>query len=283
MTGTDAALRWTRLAVRPSHADTRDAVSGAMFAAGAQGIHEEGELLVTHLETAAEAAAIESAVRAADLGASIDAVSIPAVDWSVAWRESIRAHEVGTLIVAPPWLASDLDPLRTVIIEPAMAFGTGDHPTTRGVLRLMQSVIRSGDTVADLGAGSAVLAIAAAKLGAARATAVEMDHDAISNAVENIDRNGVADRVRVIEGDAGVLLPLLAPVRVVFANIISGVLVELLPVIARSLTDDGVAILSGILDEERERMLSVFLAGGWHVLSEDAEGSWWSVALAGGR
>jgi ribosomal protein L11 methyltransferase len=121
------------------------------------------------------------------------------------------------------------------------------------VLRLMQSFIRDGDTVADLGAGSAVLAIAAAKLGAARATAVEMDHDAISNAIENAERNGVSDRVRVLEGDAGVMLPLLAPVRVVFANIISGVLVELLPVIARSLTGDGVAILSGILDEERTR------------------------------
>jgi ribosomal protein L11 methyltransferase len=254
-----------------------------MFAGGAQGIHEEGELLVTHLESATETSAIERAVHAADLGAVIEMRSIPAVDWSVAWRETIRSHVVGALTVAPPWLAAELDSARTVIIEPAMAFGTGDHPTTRGVLRLMQSFIRDGDRVADLGAGSAVLAIAAAKLGAARATAVEMDHDAISNAEENAARNGVSDRVRVLEGDAAVMLPLLAPVRVVFANIISGVLVELLPVIARSLTDDGVAILSGILDEERVRMLRVFAAGGWRVLSEDAEGAWWSVAIERGR
>ncbi len=274
---------WTRVAVRPSHVDARDAVAAAMFGAGAQGLQEEGELLVTHLEAADGAVEVERAVRAVDKGAVIETRAVPAVDWSVAWRESIHAHEVGSLTVAPPWLAEGMDPARTVIVEPAMAFGTGDHPTTRGVLRLMQSVIHAGDAVADLGAGSAVLAIAAAKLGATRVAAVEMDADAISNAEENVARNGVADRVKVIEGDAALFLPLLAPVRVVLANIISSVLLELLPAIGRSLTSDGVAILSGILDEEREKMLTRFAAGGWRVIREDAEGQWWSVAIGKSR
>jgi ribosomal protein L11 methyltransferase len=257
-----------------------------MFGAGAQGLLEEGGeggTLVTHVASAAECAAIERAVHGVDAGATIETAAIPGVDWSVAWRDSIRAHEVGALTVAPPWLAEGLDPARTVIVEPAMAFGTGDHPTTRGVLRLMQSVIRAGDIVADLGAGSAVLAIGAVKLGAARAAAVEMDPDAISNAEENVIRNGVAGRVTVIEGDAAAMLPLLAPVRVVLANIISSVLCELLPAIAHSLTPHGVAILSGILDEERGKMLSVFADGGWRVLKEDAEGQWWSVAIEPAR
>jgi ribosomal protein L11 methyltransferase len=273
---------WTRVAVRPSHALARDAVSAAMFGAGAQGLLEEGGddgALVTHVASIEERDMIEDAVRAVDPGATIETAAIPGVDWSVAWRDSIVAHDVGALVVAPPWLAEGLDPARTVIVEPAMAFGTGDHPTTRGVLRLMQSVIRTGDVVADLGAGSAVLAIAAAKLGAARATAVELDPDAISNAEENVVRNAVGARVTVIAGDAAVVLPLLAPVRVVLANIISSVLCELLPVIGRSLAGDGVAILSGILDEEREKMLAVFAACGWQVVREDAEGQWWSVTI----
>ena len=144
----------------------------------------------------------------------------------------------------------------------------------------MQSVIRAGDIVADLGAGSAVLAIAAVKLGAARAAAVEMDPDAISNAEENVVRNGVVGRSERDRRRRGALsASLLAPVRVVFANIISSVLTELLPAIRRSLTGDGVAILSGILDEEREKMLAVFAAGGWRVVQEDAEGPWWSVTI----
>jgi ribosomal protein L11 methyltransferase len=140
--------------------------------------------------------------------------------------------------------------------------------------------MRSGDVVADLGAGSAVLAIAAAKLGASRVYAVELDGEAIPDAEQNVLRNGVADRVHVFEADAGALLPLLAPVRVVLANIISSVLVELLPIIAASLTADGGAILSGILQDERDEMLTVLAATGWRVLDEDAEDIWWSVSIA---
>ena len=82
------------------------------------------------------------------------------------------------LAIVPPWLAAGRDLTCTVVIEPEMAFGTGEHQTTRGVVRLLPSVIHLGDRVADLGAGSAVLAIAAAKLGAAHVTAIELDHDA---------------------------------------------------------------------------------------------------------
>jgi ribosomal protein L11 methyltransferase len=161
-----------------------------------------------------------------------------------------------------------------------MAFGTGEHETTRGVLRLMQGVVRVGDLVADLGAGSAVLAIAAAKLGARRVVAIEMDSDAIGNAEENVRANGVGDRVTVLEGDARVLLPLVAPVRVVFANIISSVLIELLPVVRASLDTVGLAILSGILAAEREDMSAVLEHAGWRLVASDEEGLWWSVTIA---
>jgi ribosomal protein L11 methyltransferase len=143
----------------------------------------------------------------------------------------------------------------------------------------MQRVIRPGDFVADLGAGSAVLAIAAAALGAARVVAIEMDPEAIGNAEDNVARNDVGDRVHVMLGDAGVLLPLVAPVRLVLANIISSVLIELLPAIGAALTADGDAVLSGILTAERAHMLSVLSAGGWRVTGEIADGEWWSVAV----
>src|SRR6185369_15952431 len=173
------------------------------------------------------------------------------------------------LSIVPPWLAEGRDASRTIVIEPEMAFGTGEHQTTRGVVRLLPDVIRPGDRVADLGSGSAVLSIAAALLGAAQVTAIEIDHDSIANAGENVIRNGVADRVTVIEGDASLLLPLIAPVRVVLANIISSVLLEMLPTIAASLTPDGEAVLSGILVEERTMMLRAFSHGGWSVIAED--------------
>jgi ribosomal protein L11 methyltransferase len=183
-------------------------------------------------------------------------------------------------VIAPPWLVGSYDQARTIVIDPGMAFGTGEHATTRGMVRLLPSVLRAGDHVADLGAGSAVLSIAAAKLGAARVVAIEIDPDAIGNAEENVLRNDVASRVSVLEGDAEVLLPLVAPVRLILANIISSVLVSLLPAISGALTSDGQAIISGILLEEREDMVSVLDANGWGVEAEDREDIWWSAVIA---
>ena len=271
---------WTRVAITPSSPDLAGAVSHRMFECGAEGVHEDGATLVTHLAPTLDADRFIASLRVADKRLRAERSELADVDWSTKWREQIRSHQLGRLIVSPPWLASGLDPANSVVIEPAMAFGTGEHPTTRGVVRLMQAAIRAGDTVADLGAGSAILAIAAIKLGAARAFAIEHDHDSIENAEENAARNGVAARIAVLEGDAQLLLPLVAPVRIILANIISSVLLELLPLIATSLAADGEAILSGIHLEERPRMLDALRDSGWRVIAEDAEDQWWSVRVS---
>ena len=131
----------------------------------------------------------------------------------------------------------------------------------------------------DLGAGSAVLAIAAAKGGASKVIAIELDQDAMSNAEENLVRNGVVEVVHLLCGDASILLPFFAPVRVVLANIISSVHVEMLPVVAKCLSDDGVVIISGILQAEREEMLRHLALTGWRMLADDSEGEWWSATI----
>jgi ribosomal protein L11 methyltransferase len=271
-------VSWLAVRVRPGASP--EAALAALFEMGSDGVHESGAELVTHFPDGTDAGAIVAAVHAADPAAQVSASLIPAVDWAEEWKKGVGAHELGVLSIVPPWLAAGRDPARTVVIEPEMAFGTGEHQTTRGVVRLLPSVIRAGDRVADLGAGSAVLAIAAAKLGAAHVTAIELDHDAIANAEENVARNGVSAHVTVVEGDAELLLPLVAPVRVVLANIISSVLTGMLPVIAASLTSDGEAVLSGILVEERAAMLAVLDGTGWTLLDEDVEGMWWSARIA---
>ncbi|MGH7618701.1 MAG: 50S ribosomal protein L11 methyltransferase [Gemmatimonadaceae bacterium] len=272
---------WTVVRVVPG--SNPDAVAAALFAAGAQGLQETSGVLVTHAPSLADAAAFERAVLAASADARVETSSLPNVDWSEEWKRSLHVQRLGALTVAPPWLADGLDPQRTIVIDPGMAFGTGEHATTRGVIRLLQLLPRvpaPGDHVADLGAGSAVLAIAAAKLGASHVAAIEIDPDAIGNAEENVARNGVGDRVKVIEGDAATLLPLVAPVRIITANIISSVLLDLLPLLARALDDGGHAILSGILGDEREMMVRALAGGGWVIVAEDSEENWWSATIA---
>jgi ribosomal protein L11 methyltransferase len=268
---------WITVRVFPGSA--RDAVASALFDAGAQGVQESGDAFITHVASQQIADELHRAALAANADARVETEPLPDIDWSEQWKRSIHVQQLGAIAIAPPWLATELDPAMTVVIDPGMAFGTGEHATTRGVVRLMQAVVRRGDHVADLGAGSAVLAIAAAKLGAAKAVAIEIDPDAIGNAEENVVRNGVADRVSVIEGDAAVLLPLVAPVDVIIANIISSVLIDLLPVFASGLADDGYAILSGILYSEREMMARAVTDSGWRIVAEDHEDAWWSTTI----
>ena len=268
---------WTSVRVRKP-AD-RAAVISALFEIGAEGVEELDDGVVTHLRDADENR-VNAVLRAVDSTATVEFSATPIADWSSAWRSRITAHRVGSLVVTPPWLADQYPASVRVVIDPGMAFGTGEHETTRGVLRLLSDVVRTGDTVADLGAGSAVLSIAAAKLGAKRVIAIELDPDAIGNAEDNVKQNGVGGSVSVLEGDASVLLPLVAPVRVVLANIISSVLIELLPIIARSVTPDGVAILSGVLTEEKGSIEAAAARGGWRMIATDQEGIWWSATVA---
>ncbi len=275
---------WLDVRVTPRRAGDspeRARIAAALVAHGSGGvIEEEGSTLRGFVPIETDESALRAALREADPDADTAIARAAPIDWSERWRDAVRAHVVGPLTVAPPWLAAASDPAWTVVIDPGMAFGTGEHPTTRGAIRLASRVVRGGDSVADLGAGSGVLAIAAAKLGAARVAAIELDADAIGNAEANIARNGVADRVHVIDGDAALLLPLLAPVRVVLANIISSTIVDLLPAIGAALTSDGRAILSGILVEERPGMVARLTGGGWRVADEELEDAWWSVTIA---
>jgi len=272
---------WLEIRVCGASQNDRDAVVRALVQAGAAGVQEVDDELVTHLGYDADRAALDAAVTSASAGARVQYTPAGGCDWARAWPVRVGVNHVGRIAVAPPWLAAGTATAEiAILIDPAMAFGTGEHETTRGVLQLMQHVIRPGDFVADLGTGSAVLAIAAARLGAARVAAIELDHDAIGNAEENVARNHAQDAVHVIEGDAGTLLPLLAPVRVILANIISSVLLDLSAGMLAALTPDGEAILSGMLATEREPLRHELECGGWRIGAERVEGDWWSCVLS---
>lgn len=249
----------------------------ALFAAGAQGVHEDGNSLVTSFPDEAAARAAAAATRAVDPAASFDVRPAVTVDWSTAWRDHARVVTLGSLTVTPPWLAGGMDRRHTIVIDPGMAFGTGDHASTRGALLLLQDAVREGSVVADLGSGSAILSIAAAKLGAARVWAIEIDAEAQGNAAANVDENDVGDIVHLLEGDAAVLLPLIAPVDVITANIISSVIIELLPAMGEAIRSGGFAILSGILESEHRLVVDALRDNDWELRRTHVEEEWWSA------
>jgi ribosomal protein L11 methyltransferase len=274
----DLSPRWVSLHIDVPEGAVRERVVAMLLEGGAGAVQELGPELLTHFQ---EGEAVDELCDSLErAGASVRQTALGQVDWSTRWITRVGVQRVGRIAVAPPWMRNDIADVEIpILIEPAMAFGTGEHETTRGVLALMQSLVEPGALVADLGAGSGVLAIAAAKLGAARVVAIEMDPDAIGNAMENVERNGVAAQVTVLEGDAAALLPLVAPVSLVLANIISSVVIDLSPIMHRALPSGGRAVISGILVSEREHVVSSLTVDGWILESELREGEWWSSVI----
>lgn len=205
-------------------------------------------------------------------------------DWARKWKEGLGPRQVTErIVVKPTWCEWDARPGQVVIdIDPQMAFGTGEHATTRGCLRLLDDVLKPGDRVVDVGSGSAILAIAAARLGAREVIAVEYDPDANLNARENLEGNGVEDRVQIVEQMAdAALLDESGPFDLVLANILSGVIRPLLPAFHAALggTPEGRLIVSGILRTEAPLVVHDAEAAGFRLVEIDEEEEWWSALL----
>lgn len=203
-------------------------------------------------------------------------------DWEHLWRRGLGPRRVTDRItVAPSWDLPDVTEGEILIcLDPGMAFGTAEHATTRGCLRLMDGRVRSGNRIADIGAGSGILSIAAAALGAGDVMAVEVDPMACQAARENLEMNGVADQVRLLVQEVRGDDPIPgAPFHGVVANIQPSILAPLLPAFGRSLAPGGWMILSGILLKEKDPLLASAAEAGFALEEEDQEEDWWSGAF----
>jgi ribosomal protein L11 methyltransferase len=189
----------------------------------------------------------------------------------------------GRIVVKPTWTEWDRASGEIVVdIDPQMAFGTGEHATTRGCLRLLDVTVRPGDRVLDVGSGSAILAIAAALLGAGEVIAVEYDADANLNARDNLVQNGVERRVTILEQMADpALIEELGTFDLITANILSGVIRPLLPAFREALrgAKEGRLIVSGILQSESDEVVAAATAAGFSLEAEDREVEWWSALM----
>lgn len=272
-------MSWWAIDVRPDPA-RRDWVGAWLVARTGQAVEErEDGTLVTFAEDEAAAGALITALAAAT-GTPLDASRRPldSVDWSTRWRDGLGPRRIGRLTVIPSWLESSSDvggP--TVVLDPESAFGSGEHGSTRAALALLERHLRPGDLVLDLGSGSGILAIAAARLGAARAVGIEHDADAMPVARRNADRNAV-DHVDFLEGDAADLAPLLGPVDLLLSNILRTVNTSLLPVVTAALRSGGLAVFSGMETEEAPVFRTVLARGGFAVRDEVVDAGWWAVA-----
>lgn len=177
-------------------------------------------------------------------------------DWEREWMDNFHPMQFGKrLWICPSWREIPDPNAVNVMLDPGLAFGTGTHPTTALCLEWLDSLDLTGKTVIDFGCGSGILAIAALKLGATSAIGIDIDPQAILASRNNAEANGVADRLRLFLSDDK---PADLKADVVVANILSGPLKELYPVIGRLLKPNGVLGLSGILETQAASVCEVY-------------------------
>ncbi len=198
-------------------------------------------------------------------------------DWSVTWRERIKSVQVGRLWVGPPWERATAPADKVCLfIEPKMAFGTGDHPTTSLCLAAVDDYLRTheGCSVLDVGTGTGVLAFAAKKLGAGRTVAVDNDPVSVELAMECADENGLSG----VELSQKTLEQLDGPFDLVLANILANTLIALAPRIAEKVRDR--LVLAGVLVPQADDVRAAYLAEGLVSVGDVVDGEWVRLDLA---
>jgi len=224
------------------------------------------------------------ALRSSEWAVRVDVAAVDVEDegWAERSQATLRAVQVGRVIVAPPW---DLpagaddgagDDSILVVIEPSMGFGTGHHQSTRLCLQALQAIDLSGRRVLDLGTGSGVLAIVAATLGAASVLALDDDPDAVDAARENVRLNGVGERVDVRQADLTKTEPQAADV--VLANLTGALLMRHAASIVRHIKSGGLVVLSGFTEDERFAVAHAFRE--LRLVRDDREDGWVGLTLA---
>jgi ribosomal protein L11 methyltransferase len=282
-------IRWLEIAV-PAHAEAVEAVSEILGRVGYNGVAIEeplqpGALHVVKAYLVHDRIARIRVRRVRDALGHLQAFGLGPIGelavreikeeaWLETWKASFKPIRVGAFLVRPTW--SDADPGDAVVLslDPGMAFGTGLHPTTQACLRALSRIDVSGMRVADVGTGSAILAIACAKRAARAVVARDIDEVAVKEARENVAGNGVTVDLAV-----GSAADLDGPFDVILANIVAAVLQKIAADLSTHLAPHGTLIIAGIIATEEEDTAAAFAGHGLRVVARDQEGDWVSLDL----
>ena len=239
---------------------------------------------ISHLKD--QLAALRAQYPATDFGSlDVQLANVKDEDWENNWKQYYQPLPVGEkLLVVPEWLHPENPEHRVeVLLDPGMIFGTGAHASTQMCMRELERAIQGGEHVLDLGSGSGILSIAALRLGAVSAKAVDIDEKCLTVAYENAALNGIGkDRYTVLVGDVlsdGALRAGLGGgYDVVVANIVADVIMGLAPMVRQFLKPGGLFLCSGIIDTRAEEVAESLRQNGWEIEKTRSGEGWFSYA-----
>jgi len=200
-------------------------------------------------------------------------------DWSENWKKYYKPFRIGShLVVKPTWEPYEAQDDDLIIeLDPGMAFGTGTHETTNMCMQLLEKHLQDGMRVMDVGTGSGILAIAAARLGAKDILAIDIDPAAVKVAIENVELNGVKDQVRVVVGD--LCKSEAMPCDLAVANIVADAICMLAGPLTRHLEKDRLLICSGIIREREQDVMNAATEAGYTLFDRIEKGEWVALTL----
>jgi len=227
-------------------------------------------------------------LREMDLGLNLGSLAVEQTvlaeeDWANNWKKNFRPIEVGEkLLIHPSWEPYPESTTRAVVsMDSGMAFGTGEHDTTRMCLGVIEALPMKGQNIADIGCGSGILALSALALGASHAVGVDIDPVATDVAADNASKNAAySHALELMTGDVISDTGLYERVRAqgpfdsVFANIVAGIVIPLTPLVPALLKEQGTYVVSGIISERLEEVLAVIQKNGFIVEKKINSGDW---------
>lgn len=242
-------------------------------------VEDSGHAVRIFFNTAADRDAAAAHLRAAMPSLTSTPVDVPDEHWAERSQAALTAVRVGALTVAPPWDIPD-DASQVIVILPSMGFGTGHHASTRLCLGLLQELPMAGTRVCDVGTGSGVLAIAALRLGASTAVALDYDMDSVVCARESAELNHITSGLDIhqidLERDGTVNGE---PFDVVIANLTGGLLIRLVDRLVSMTRPGGSLVLSGITLAEGDDVIAAFTGAGCAVAARGDEDGWIGLSL----
>ena len=224
-------------------------------------------------------AALQRLAHAARIETRVEYTRIDEQDWAEAWKAYFWPEKItDTIVVKPTWREYAAGPQEIVLeIDPGMAFGTGTHATTALCIHMIQTHLKPGDAFLDVGTGSGILMIAAAKLGAGTVCGVDNDEVAVSVAEKNLLVNHI-DRKDFTLSSGNLVDEVNRTVEVLAANILAEVILELLPDVRAVLKQNGILICSGIITAKKKIVLSVLKENGFAVVEVLEKEGWVAIA-----
>lgn len=199
-------------------------------------------------------------------------------DWANNWKKYYKPLEIGEkLAIVPEWEAYDNNKRIVIKINPGMAFGTGTHESTYMCLELLERYVKRDDEIFDIGCGSGILAIAALKLGAKRALAVDIDDKCIDASHENASLNNIEDKMDIKKGN--LLDVVKGRANLIVSNIIAEIIVDEIKNLKNHMDKGGIFITSGIIKERRQMVIDALEENGFETIDELEKNNW--VAIVG--